>query len=243
MIILPAIDLIDGKCVRLKQGAENTATIYNNNPPSVALEWQSSGAKIIHVVNLDGAFGRSLKNREVIKDIVNTIHIPIELGGGIRTFADAKGWLDAGVSRVIFGTVAITSPAVIKQTLDEFGPEKVIVGIDARQDKVAIDGWEKQTDTTVLDLALQMKELGIERIIYTDVQRDGESKGPNITNTLNLAEQTGLKMIASGGFSQKEHFKSLVDAGNLLIEGAIVGTALYENNLDLTELIHLYESK
>ena len=240
MLIIPAIDLLNGLCVRLQQGAEKTAKVYNNDPPAIALKWQKMGSKIIHVVNLDGAFGREQKNVQVIKDILSTIDIPIELGGGIRSYGDAENWLNLGVSRVIFGTIAITSPDIIEMAVNNFGADKVIVGIDARQNKVAIEGWEKQTDKDVFKFTDEMKFLGIKRIIYTDVYRDGELIGPNLQNTIKLANYSKLQVIASGGFTRVKDFQALADEKNEFIDGAIVGKALYENKLNLQQLNRLF---
>jgi len=240
LLIIPAIDLLNGLCVRLHQGAEKTAKVYNNDPPSMALKWQKMGSKIIHVVNLDGAFGREQKNVQVIKDILSTIDIPIELGGGIRSYGDAENWLNLGVSRIIFGTIAITSPDIIEMAVNNFGADKVIVGIDARQNKVAIEGWEKQTDKDVFKFTDEMKLLGIKRIIYTDVFRDGELIGPNLQNTIKLANYSKLQVIASGGFTRLKDFRALADEKNEFIDGAIVGKALYENKLNLQQLNRLF---
>jgi len=243
MLILPAIDLLDGQAVRLKQGAEKTKKVYSDNPPEMALMWQSLGAEMIHVVNLDGAFGRAAKNVEVIQKIVQAVNIPIELGGGIRSMGDVEKWLHIGVSRVIFGTVALTHPEILEESIKECGAEKIVIGIDGRDNKVAIRGWEEQTDTSVLALALKMKELGAVRIIYTDVHRDGELVGPNIESTDALAHESGMHVIASGGFSSMEHFEKLEALNNPLIEGAIVGTAIYEGKIELTELTSRFRSK
>ncbi len=237
MLIFPAIDLLDGKCVRLKQGKEKTAKVYHDNPAVIAQQWQDQGAGYIHVVNLDGAFGRAQKNIRAIEQIVNTVNIPIQLGGGIRSVDDARQWLDVGVSRVIFGTVAITEPEVIRNAVKLFGSDKVVVGIDAREDKVAIHGWETQTEKTTFQLALEMKEMGVRHLVYTDIKRDGELIGPNIDNTVALAEETQLNVIASGGFSRIEDLRALANARCEYIEGAIIGTALYENQLSLPELV------
>jgi len=242
MLILPAIDLLDGQAVRLKQGVEQTKKVYSDNPAEMGLKWQAAGAEIIHVVNLDGAFGRAHKNVEVIQSIVDALDIPIELGGGIRTVDDVRKWLDTGVSRVILGSAAVTEPEMVEKSIKEFGPEQIIVGIDGRQNKVAIYGWEEQTDTTVLSLALKMKEIGVERLIYTDVQRDGELVGPNIESTDALARESGMFVIASGGFSAMEHFEKLAALNNPLIEGAIVGTAIYEGAIELFELTSRFRS-
>ncbi len=242
MLILPAIDLLNGKCVRLRQGAEKTAKVYSSNPPQVAQQWQAEGGQMIHVVNLDGAFGRAQKNVQTIRDIVEQVDIPIELGGGIRSLEDIRQWLAAGVHRVILGTVALEKPEIVAQAVQEFGAEHIVVGIDGRDQKVAIKGWEEQTDTDVVSLARKMKSLGAVRIIYTDVRRDGELVGPNIESTNMVAEKSGMKVIASGGFSTFEHFEELAETKNENIEGAIIGTALYENNLKLCELLQRFGS-
>ncbi len=242
MLILPAIDVLDGQAVRLKQGVEHTKKIYSDNPPDIGLKWQSFGAEIIHVVNLDGAFGRA-KNVETIQNIVKAVDIPIELGGGIRSIEDVRQWLDIGVSRVIIGTLALSNPEIVEDSITEFGAEKIIIGIDGRDNKVAIHGWEEQTETGVLALALNMKALGATRIIYTDVHRDGELVGPNIESTDALARESAMHVIASGGFSSMEHFEKLAALKNPLIDGAIVGTAIYEGAIELTDLTSRFRSR
>ena len=241
MLILPAIDLLYGNAVRLKKGAEATRKIYSKNPFTVAQEWENAGAQYIHVVNLDGAFGRSGINTKAVEKILQSISIPIELGGGIRSYDDATNWLDLGVSRVIFGTTAITAPDVVKKCLEIHGPEKIVVGIDARNSKVAIEGWEKQTNTVVTDFAFLMKKMGVERIIYTDIDRDGLLIGPNINNTCELAKQTKMKVIASGGISKIEHLQQFVDKNVAEVDGAIIGTALYEKQMDLKDVIEKFQ--
>jgi phosphoribosylformimino-5-aminoimidazole carboxamide ribotide isomerase len=243
MLILPAIDLLNGNAVRLKQGVENTAKIYSNDPQEMALKWAQLDAEIIHVVNLDGAFGRENKNTDAIRKIVDAVEIPIELGGGIRSLEEAGKWLELGVHRVILGTIALTDPKIVEKAVSEFGAEKVVIGIDGRKDKVAIRGWEEQTETTVLNLALKMKEMGATRIIYTDVFRDGELVGPNFESTDELAKDADMKVIASGGFSTVEHFEQLQSMANPNIEGAIVGTAIYEGKIELKELTTKFRSK
>jgi len=240
VIILPAIDLLQGRCVRLRQGREDSAHVYSDDPAAQALLWQQQGSAMLHLVNLDGAFGRAGKNIQIIKDILAAITIPVELGGGIRSLEDASQWLNLGVARVIFGTVAVTDPDIIARAIRTLGAAKVVVGIDARADKVAIAGWEQQTDTDVYIFARRMKDLGVERIIYTDVRRDGELSGPNIESTVALANHTQIQVIASGGFSRLEDFSALLNTNCKYIEGAIVGKALYENQLDLVELNELF---
>lgn len=242
MLILPAIDVLDGQAVRLKQGAEKTKKVYSDHPPDIGRKWREHGAEMIHVVNLDGAFGRSGKNVATIQQIIDAIDIPIELGGGIRTVDEVQQWLDIGVARVIIGTSALIHPEMVEESIKLFGAEKVVIGIDGRDNKVAIRGWEEQTDHTLLLLARRMKEYGVQRIIYTDVRRDGEHIGPNLDNTDVLANTAKLQVIASGGFSSIDHFEQLHALNNPRIEGAIVGTALYEGTLDLGELIRRFRS-
>lgn len=243
MLILPAIDLINGNCVRLKEGAESTRKIYSDQPHIVAKQWQDEGARMIHVVNLDGAFGRAGQNVRVIEKILSSVSIPVELGGGIRTLEDAGNWLSLGVARVIFGTVAVTQPKIVADAVQKYGAEKVVVGIDARQDKVAIEGWEKQTGEEVLSFARKMQGLGVERFIYTDIQRDGRSTGPNVERTAQLARETQVKVIASGGISSVAHLQSLMDTNERNIEGAIIGTALYEGELSLADVVEQFQNK
>ena len=243
MLILPAIDLLDGAAVRLKQGREDTKKVYSNDPPAMARKWQDLGAQIIHLVNLDGAFGRAHKNVDVIKNIVRTVNIPIELGGGIRSMDDVQRWLDIGVHRVIIGTAALTRPDIVEKAASKYGAGKIVVGIDGRKGKVAIRGWEEQTQAGVLDLALKMRDLGVCRIIYTDVHRDGELIGPNFDSTDELARKANIKVIASGGFSAVEHFEKLQALQNPNIEGAIVGTAIYEGKIELEQLTKRFRSE
>ncbi|MBN1481660.1 1-(5-phosphoribosyl)-5-[(5-phosphoribosylamino)methylideneamino]imidazole-4-carboxamide isomerase [candidate division KSB1 bacterium] len=242
MLVLPAIDLLDGQAVRLKQGAEKTKKVYSDNPIEMGVKWHALGAEMIHVVNLDGAFGRAHKNVGILQQIVDLIDIPIELGGGIRTIEDVRRWLDIGVARVIIGTAALENPDVVKESILTFGADKIVIGIDGRDNKVVIRGWEEQTDISLLALALKMKEYGVKRIIYTDVHRDGEQCGPNLKNTDFIAKESDLLVIASGGFSSIDHFEQLRALNNPRIEGAIIGTALYEGTLDLGELNRRFSS-
>ncbi|MDZ7317312.1 MAG: 1-(5-phosphoribosyl)-5-[(5-phosphoribosylamino)methylideneamino]imidazole-4-carboxamide isomerase [candidate division KSB1 bacterium] len=241
MIIFPAIDLLNGAAVRLKQGAEKSAKVYSTNPAETARQWQEAGAVFLHVVDLDGAFGRPEVNTAAIEAILKAVTIPVQLGGGIRSLEDAARRLEAGVHRVIFGTAALEKPELIEESLARFGVERVVVGLDAKQNKVAVKGWEEQTDADLFATAKRMRSLGVERIIYTDVGRDGLLSGPNLAAADSLARQTGLKVIASGGFSERRHFAELAALHNPLIEGAIVGTALYEKRLQLSDLINEFQ--
>jgi len=241
VLIFPAIDLLDGKCVRLKQGVEKTAKVYHPFPAEMAKQWQEMGARYLHVVNLDGAFGRAQKNIEAIQDILHAVSIPVQLGGGIRNLQDIQQWLSLGISRVILGTIAVTEPEIVQQAVDEFGPDSIVVGVDAREDKVAIHGWETQTQMTIPDLVRKIKSYGVRRIVYTDIQRDGKLVGPNITRTVQIANEMEINVIASGGFSDLEHLRTLQEAKSPYIEGAIIGTALYERQLDLVQLSELFQ--
>ncbi len=240
MLIIPAIDLLDGKCVRLKQGVESTAKVYDADPVAAALRWQEQGAKLLHVVNLDGAFGRARKNATAIEKILRTVDVPIELGGGIRSVSDAESWVSLGISQIILGSVAVTQPEIVRQAVSVIGMDKITVGIDARRGRVTIDGWTVQTKTDAFDLARKMIEYGVGRFVYTDVLRDGESQGPNIEATLAFAAAVQAKVIGSGGFSAVEHFQALAAKNNPYIEGAIVGTALYEGRLQLGALVEQF---
>ncbi len=243
MQVIPAIDLMKGNCVRLKRGVQSTQKIYSSDPVAQACIWQNKGASLLHLVNLDGAFGEAEANAAAIAEIVKHLCIPVELGGGIRSLQDAEKWLTLGVRRVIMGTVAITNPQIIKQSIKQFGAEKVVVGVDAKDDKIAIKGWVEQSQQSLLPFVQALEQSGVRRIIYTDVDRDGEDRGPNLLKLDALADATSMHLIASGGFSKMEHFEKLQKLGKAQIEAAIVGTALYEENLDLSTLIDRYERK
>ena len=235
MLIFPAVDIKDGYCVRLKQGRKEEMTIYSPDPVNVARQWERQGAEWLHVVDLDGAFSGVPRNREIIREMVRTLSIPIQLGGGIRNPEAAREYLELGVSRIIIGTGALGDRGLLRALLEEFGPEKVIVGIDARDGMVAIRGWEDVTTVGALDLAFQMKDLGVIRIVYTDIVRDGVLQGPNIPAIRNMAASTGLAVIASGGVSTPEDIAGLREIPG--VEGAIVGKALYEGRITLTEAL------
>ena len=176
-----------------------------------------------------------------MKRILKTVSIPVELGGGIRSYEDVTAWLDMGISRVIFGTIAVEKPDLIQKVLNQFGAEKVVVGIDARDNKIAIDGWQKQTKQNVVEFALAMKKIGVQRIIYTDINRDGLLMGPDIENTANLARTTHMQVIASGGITRLEDIQALVDTKVPELEGAIIGTVLYENKINLEQVIEMFQ--
>jgi len=243
MLVIPAIDLMNGECVRLKQGARSSKKVYHGDPPSVAAEWEKSGATWIHVVNLDGAFGQADANVKAIEGIVKQTGCRIELGGGIRSLIDIEKWLSIGIARVILGTAAVQHPELVIEALQAFGPLPLVVGVDAKKDRIAIKGWEEESARELLPFINELDAMGVQRIIYTDISRDGEQEGPNLDRLHDVARSCRMQVIASGGFSRWHHFESLQQLPDANIEGAIVGTALYENELNLTDLIHIFERK
>jgi phosphoribosylformimino-5-aminoimidazole carboxamide ribotide isomerase len=243
MLVIPAIDLINGECVRLKQGARSSKKVYHDNPPEVARNWERAGASWIHVVNLDGAFGQADANVRAISGIVETTACNIELGGGVRSLQDIEKWLGIGVRRVILGTVAVLQPEMVTQALSSFGAESIVVGVDAKKEKIAIKGWEEESASELLPFISELERMGVKRIIYTDISRDGEGEGPNLERLADVAAAVRMQVIASGGFSKWSHFEALQQRSAANIEGAIVGTALYENELTLSDLIDTFERK
>jgi phosphoribosylformimino-5-aminoimidazole carboxamide ribotide isomerase len=237
MLIIPAIDLKKGQCVRLLQGRKSDMTVYNENPVEVAREFAAAGAQMIHVVDLDGAFNESdSPNRNVVRQIIEAVDVPIEFGGGIRTVEDVRQLCNAGVARVVLGTVAAESPETLQQFVDQFS-SRICVGIDARDGRVMTRGWETATPLQATDLARSVAECGVERIIYTDIVRDGALVGPNIQQTLAIAEAANIRVTASGGVSSLEDIKRLRDAGDVRVDSVIVGKALYEGKFKLEEAI------
>lgn len=239
MQLYPAIDMKNGQCVRLRQGAFKDITIYSDAPEKVAAHWQEKGASFLHLVDLDGALAGYSVNEEVIRRIADTVSIPIEIGGGIRSGEAVERMLGLGVRRVIIGTKAVEHPEFLRDMVRTFGEEAIVAGVDAKDGMVAVEGWEKVSSLTARDLCLTMKEYGVRHIVYTDISRDGILSGPNVEATRKLTEETGLDIIASGGVSCMEDLKCLHEAG---IRGAIIGKALYENRIDLAEAVRLYEA-
>ncbi len=238
MRLYPAIDIKDGQCVRLRQGVYEDKKVYSEHPWEVAKEFEKAGASFIHLVDLDGAReGRSV-NDEAVKAIIENISIPVEIGGGIRTTEDISGKLNLGVKRVIIGTEAVRRPDFVKEAVLEFGADRIVVGIDAKDGKVAVSGWEEISRIHAVDLALLMKDMGVKTVIYTDISKDGMLTGPNIEQTRKLALETGLDVVASGGVSCIEDLRKLADAG---IDGAILGKAIYEHRIELAEALKEFE--
>ena len=232
MKLYPAIDIKNGQCVRLRQGVFNDTTVYANEPYEVAKEFEADGAKFLHIVDLDGALRGTGANDEALKKIVEHVNIPVEIGGGIRTMQDIEHRLNLGVTRVILGTKAVESPDFVKEAVEKFGADKIVVGIDAKDGMVAIKGWETISNVDAVTLALSMKDLGVKTIIYTDISKDGMLCGPNFVQTARMVEITGMDIVASGGVSC---MNDLIQLESIGVEGAILGKAIYEKRVDLKE--------
>ena len=239
MQLYPAIDLKDGQCVRLTQGRFDDAAIYETDAAQAALRWQKEGAAFLHLVDLDGARTGRSANAEAVASIVRAVSIPVQLGGGIRTRQAAAEALKMGIRRVIVGTRAVKDPDFIRQLIEEFGPERIVAGIDARDGMAAVDGWETLSARPALELCLQMRDCGVRHIVYTDISRDGMLTGPNVEATRRLTEATGLDIIASGGISSMEDLQQLQENG---IRGAIIGKALYEKRIDLRQAVLRFQN-
>lgn len=241
MIVIPAIDLKDGRCVRLYQGRADQETVYSEDPVETALAWQAQGAKRIHVVDLDGAFQGRPRNLEVVRRIAEACDVPIQLGGGIRNLAAIKELLAAGIDRVILGTVAVEDPALVHEACRRFGSDRVLVGIDARHGQVAVKGWVESTPQDAFELALHMKRLGVAEIVFTEISKDGTLEGPAF-DSLERMCGTGLKVIASGGIASLDDLRRLRAMAHLGLSGVIVGKALYTGDVALAEAIEIVES-
>ena len=233
MLIIPAIDLKDGKCVRLKQGLMEESTIFSENPGEVAKQWVDLGARRLHLVDLNGAFAGKPVNESAIKAIVKEVDgtIPIQLGGGIRNLDTVEKYLNNGVDYIIIGTAAVKNPGFLHEACYAF-PGQIIVGLDAKEGEVAIDGWAKLTGHNVIELAKKFEGYGVEAIIYTDIGRDGMLNGLNIEATEKLAEALTIPVIASGGVTNLEDIKNLCSIAYSGVSGAITGRAIYEGTLD-----------
>ncbi len=240
MLLFPAIDIKNGQCVRLRQGSFQDVLVYSDIPLKIAKQWEAAGASFIHIVDLDGALVGHSVNDEVIKTIVSEVKIPVQVGGGIRTIKDIENKLNLGVERVIIGTKAVKDPGFIREAIAKFGRDRIVIGIDAKNGMVAIEGWEQVSEYTAVTLALEMKKYGVKTIVYTDISKDGMLLGPNITHTKELADATGLNIIASGGVSSLKDLEMLADNE---IYGAIIGKALYENKVDLRKAVDLFEKR
>jgi len=243
MLIIPAIDLKDGRCVRLKQGDMREATIFSEDPPAMAKHWLEQGAKRLHVVDLNGAHAGKPKNEAVIREIVAAAgDMPVQLGGGIRDLDTIERYLDDGVSYVIIGTQAVKTPGFLHDACGAF-PGHVMVALDARDGKVAVDGWSKMTRHEVIDLAKKFEDYGVEAIIYTDIGRDGMLSGVNIEATVRLARELSVPVIASGGITDLKDIEALLAVESEGIVGAITGRALYQGTLDFAQALACVQGK
>jgi len=233
MLLIPAIDLKDGKCVRLRQGRMEDDTVFSDNPVEVAGRWVKAGARRIHLVDLDGAFAGKPRNAEIIHQIVDAYpDVPVQIGGGIRDEDTIQAYLEAGVKYVIIGTKAVSEPHFVRDVAVEF-PGHIIVGLDAKDGKVAIDGWSKLSHHDVIDLAQKFEQHGVEAIIYTDIARDGMMQGVNVDATVKLARAISIPVIASGGITNMDDVIALSKVADEGIMGAITGRAIYEGTIDL----------
>lgn len=239
MLIYPAIDLKDGQCVRLVQGKADAKTVYSDDPGAIARQFAEGGAQFLHVVDLDGAFEGFSRNGDAIARIASSISIPFQVGGGIRSFEDVKAHLDNGACRVIIGTRALKDPDFITELLDRHGPDRIVLGIDARDGMVAVEGWVKETGMNAVEFGQQMRLLGVEHAVYTDIARDGALTGPNFEAIKEMGQKTGLKVIASGGVSSLEDVRRLKALEKHGVNGIIIGKAIYDQRLDLAEAIRV----
>ncbi|HKJ76156.1 MAG TPA: 1-(5-phosphoribosyl)-5-[(5-phosphoribosylamino)methylideneamino]imidazole-4-carboxamide isomerase [Gammaproteobacteria bacterium] len=243
MLVIPAIDLKDGKCVRLRQGRMEDETVFSEDPVAVAGRWVEAGARRLHLVDLNGAFAGKPVNRDVIEAIATAYpDLPIQVGGGIRDDDTVQAYLDAGVHYVIIGTKAVSAPHFINDLCLEF-PSRIIVGLDARDGKVAIDGWSKLSHHDVIDIAQRFEEDGVSAIVYTDISRDGMMSGVNVDATVRLAQSIHVPVIASGGITDLKDIEALCEVADEGIMGAITGRAIYEGSLDFAEAQRLADER
>jgi phosphoribosylformimino-5-aminoimidazole carboxamide ribotide isomerase len=241
MIVIPAIDLRGGRCVRLSQGQAAAETVYSENPVKVAKRWCDEGAEMLHIVNLDAALNQDDRdNLKALERILLEVNVPVQFGGGMRTLDDVRRIDDLGATRIVIGTTAIENPVLLQHIIDEFG-STIVVGIDARDGRVALRGWEKLSNINAIDFAQEVAEMGIERIIYTDISRDGMLSGINLDATREIAEASGLKVTASGGVASLDDIYAVKDLEDYGVDSVIVGKALYEGVFTLEEALDAAE--
>lgn len=234
--LYPAIDLKDGNCVRLIKGEMDQATIFNESPANQAKQFEDMGFDYLHLVDLNGAFAGEPVNASAVENILKTVKMPVQLGGGIRDLATIERWLELGITRVILGTVAHKDPELVKQACKLF-PSQIVVGLDARNGYIATEGWAEQSELHMFDMAARFEDAGVSAIIYTDIARDGILTGVNVEQTRALAQKTQIPIIASGGLASIDDVTTLLDGENSIISGAISGRALYDKRLDPNEAI------
>jgi phosphoribosylformimino-5-aminoimidazole carboxamide ribotide isomerase len=238
MLIIPAVDIKKGRCVRLLQGREDSETVFSDDPSAMAATWEGEGAELVHVIDLDGAFSKGPQNIEAVRRIIDRVDIPVQLGGGIRSMETISTFLDLGVGRVILGTEAIRNPSLVEQACRAF-PDKIMVGIDARNGMVAIEGWTQTTEQPAIEMAKGFEGIGLAGIIFTDIHKDGMQTGPNIEETKLMAESASTPIIASGGVGDINDIKALVKLEPLGVVGIITGRALYDGRLDLKQALEV----
>ncbi len=241
MILFPAIDLKGGKCVRLLRGDMDAATTFNEDPADQARKFEAAGCRWIHVVDLDGAFAGAPVNAPAVRAILAAVKVPVQLGGGIRDAAGIAAWLEAGINRVILGTVALRDPDLVKRACKDW-PGRIVVGIDARGGRVAVEGWAETSDVLAVDLAKKFADAGVAAIVYTDIERDGAMGGPNVEATAALAKSSGIPVIASGGVSSLDDLRALKAHAADGIVGVISGRALYDGRIDLGQAVRLLDA-
>jgi phosphoribosylformimino-5-aminoimidazole carboxamide ribotide isomerase len=238
MIIYPAIDIRGGRCVRLVQGRADQETVYGDDPAAMGQRWQDEGAAWLHVVDLDGAFGARPQNLEVIRRLRRNVTIPIQLGGGLRSLDTLAAYIDAGIDRLILGTVVLKDPVLAARALVQY-PGRIALGLDAKNGLLAVEGWTETTSRTAIEVAGELASLNPAAIIYTDISRDGVKRGVNLEATRTLAQSIDIPVIASGGVSCLDDIKALLPLEALGVTGVITGKALYDGNLDLKEAIRV----
>lgn len=241
MILFPAIDLKEGLAVRLEQGDMARATIFHRDPAAQARAFEQQGFEYLHIVDLDGAFAGMPMNAAAVDRILETVGIPVQLGGGVRDTATVENWLEKGIDRIIIGTAAVRDPPFVKQAARDY-PGRIAVGLDARDGKVAVEGWAETSELSVLDIARRFEDVGVSAIVYTDIARDGMVRGLNLDATVALAEAIRIPIIASGGLASIEDIKELLSPRAGKLAGAIAGRALYDGRLDAAEALKLIRS-
>ena len=238
MIIFPAIDIKDGKCVRLTKGDFNKIIFYENSPIDQAEKYSQNGFNNIHIVDLDGALQGKPINFKIVKEIIKKVKLKIQIGGGIRTIDDINGWIEAGVDKIVMGTAAIENIALLKIACNKF-KNKIVVAIDVKDGLIALSGWKKQTNISAIDFIKKIENFGVSRIIYTDINKDGTKKGPNIKDTVELSSKVKIPLIISGGVSSIEDIKKIKLLNNSNIEGVIVGKSIYDGDIKISDLAKL----
>ena len=240
MIIIPAVDIKGGKCVRLEQGLMNKETIFSDHPEEIALEWERKGAKRLHIVDLDGAVYGKPFNKKTIKKILDTVSVPVELGGGIRDLDTIKEYIDLGIDQIIIGTIAYKNSHLVEVACKRY-PGKIIVSIDAKDNYVSVEGWTESTSIAAIDLAKRFEDMGIAAFIYTDIQRDGMRSGPNIDGIREFAKNINVGVIAAGGVSSMKDIEDLLTLQKDGVSGIITGRALYDGSIKLEEAIDIID--